>query len=70
MKLRVGIYSDEGTCSSLPALELGTIVRIGTFGLNFEILIAVRPVLEMTMMHAADRFFEASATDYKRKGSS
>lgn len=59
----MGIYSDEGTCSSLPALALGTIVRIGTLGLNFEILIAVRPVLEMTIMHAADRFLEASATD-------
>ena len=41
------------------------IVTIGTLGLNFEILMAVRPVLEITIIHAADRFFEASATDYK-----
>ena len=37
---------------------------MGTFGLNFEMLIAVRPVLEITMMHAADRFFDASDTDW------
>jgi hypothetical protein len=47
-------------------LALGTIVTIGTLGLNFEMLIAVRPVLEITMMHAADRFFEASDTDCKK----
>jgi hypothetical protein len=57
------IIIDKQTCSSLPAFALGTIVTMGTFGLNFEMFIAVRPVLEMTMMHAADRFFDASDTD-------
>lgn len=48
-------------------MALGTIVTMGTFGLNFEMFIAVRPVLEITMMHAADRFFDASDTDYKKR---
>lgn len=42
-------------------------VTMGTFGLNFEMFIAVRPVLEITMMHAADRFFDASDTDCRNR---
>lgn len=38
-------------------------MTIGILGLNLEMFMAVCPVLEMTIMQAAERFFEASATD-------
>jgi hypothetical protein len=38
-------------------------VTIGILGLNLEMFMAVSPVSESTMMHAAERFLEASATD-------
>ena len=50
------------TCSMRPALALGTIVTIGIVGLNLEMFMAVLPVVVMTIMQAAERFFEASAT--------
>ena len=55
----------EVTCKRRPALALGTIVTMGIRGLNLLIFIDVKPVLEITIMHAAERFFEASATAYK-----
>ena len=51
------------TFRSLPAFALGTIVTIGILGRNLEMFMAVCPVFEMTIMQAADRFLEASATD-------
>ena len=51
-----------GTCSKRPALALGTMVTIGIGGLNLLMFMAVRPVLEITIMQAAERFLEASAT--------
>ena len=50
------------TCNNLPALALGTMVTIGIGGLNLLMFIAVSPVLEITMIQAAERFFDASAT--------
>ena len=55
--------SNSLTCRSLPAFALGTIVTIGILGLNLEMFMAVCPVFEMTIMQAADRFLDASATD-------
>ena len=53
------------TCSRRPALALGTMVTIGISGLNLLIFIDVKPVLEITIIQAAERFLEASATACK-----
>ena len=59
----VNIFHDI-TCKRRPAFALGTIVTMGIRGLNLLIFIDVKPVLEITIMQAAERFFEASATAY------
>ena len=46
-------------------MALGTIVTMGISGLNLLIFIDVKPVLEITIIQAAERFLEASATACK-----